>query len=217
MEHALRPRRFPLRMHDPPDTSGQPSVPSGEADAPDAPANANAADPRPTWDDVAERYGPTIYSIAHRLTGDPHDAADLAQDVFVRVYRNLHRYQPGTFEGWIYRIAKNLFLDDVRRRRRRRTASLDTEEHGEPPSDAPGPAETVERATLEARLQRALAALPPRYRLAVVLCDVQGLTYEEIAAATGWPMGTVRSRIHRGRKGLRAHLQAEPADQESGW
>ena len=170
-------------------------------------------DPRPTWDEVAEQYGRTIYNIAYRLTGNPHDAADLAQDVFVRVYRNLHRYAPGTFEGWLYRIPKNLFLDSVRRDQRLRTESLADAEWREPASEEPGPAEAIERATLEARLEDGLALLAPRYRLAVVLCDLQGLTYEEIAAATGWPLGTVRSRIHRGRKRLRAHLEATaPAD-----
>lgn len=173
-------------------------------------------DPRPTWDEVAEEYGPRIYRIALRLTGDAHDAADLAQDVFVQVYRNLHRYQPGTFDGWLYRITKNLFLDRVRRRTRVRTQSLGDDEWNAHASADPGPADVLERRLLEARLQRALDGLPPRYRLAVVLCDVEGLSYEEIASATGWPLGTVRSRIHRGRKQMRDTLEALPAEQFDG-
>jgi RNA polymerase sigma-70 factor, ECF subfamily len=171
-------------------------------------------DPRPGWDEVAERYGDKIYTIAYRLTGNPDDAADLAQDVFVRVYRNLHRYQPGTFEGWLYRITKNLFLDQVRRRGRYRTEPLPAEEWRTPASEDPGPADVVERGTLEASLEAGMAGLREDFRLAVVLCDVEGLSYEEIAQVTGWPLGTVRSRIHRARKQLREHLEALAGEAE---
>lgn len=165
-------------------------------------------DPRPSWEDVADRYGTTIYNMAYRLTGNPDDAADLAQDVFVRVYRNLHRYQPGTFDGWLYRITKNLFLDRVRRTQRIRMEPLAEEDWREPASDEPGPSDLIERRLLESGLEEGLRRLSPDFRLAVVLCDVEGLTYEEVAAATGWPLGTVRSRIHRGRKNLKAFLEA---------
>lgn len=168
-------------------------------------------DPRPTWVEVAERYGDKIYTIAYRLTGDPDEAADLSQEVLVRVYRNLDRYQPGTFEGWLYRITKNLFLDQVRRDKRIRLEALPEEEWRAPVSTEPGPADVIERRTLEARLERGLQALPEDFRLAIVLCDVEGLTYDEVAAATDWPIGTVRSRIHRGRKQLRDFLQRHPA------
>lgn len=164
-------------------------------------------DRRPTEQELAERYGQKIYNVAYRLTGDPDEAADLAQDVFVRALRNLHRYQPGTFDGWLYRITKNLFLDHVRRRRRLRLEPLPEAEWRAPVSQEPGPEELLERRTLEARVQAALQSLPADFRLAVVLCDVENLTYEEVAAATGWPLGTVRSRIHRGRKGIRAYLE----------
>lgn len=170
-------------------------------------AGHEPADPRPSRDEVAERYGDKIFNIAYRLTGNRDDAADLTQDVLVRVLRNLDRYQPGTFDGWLYRITKNLFLDHVRRRARIRMEPLPEEEWRMPASTEPGPADVLERRTLEARLEQGLAELPDDFRLAVVLCDVEGLTYEEIAAATGWPMGTVRSRIHRGRRRLRGHLE----------
>ncbi|MEX0659197.1 MAG: sigma-70 family RNA polymerase sigma factor [Egibacteraceae bacterium] len=173
--------------------------------------DAPRADPRPTWDEVAERYGDQVYNVAYRLTGDADDAADLAQDVFVRVYRNLDRYQPGTFDGWLYRITKNLFLDHVRRRKRVRLEPLPEEEWRVPASGDPGPAELVDRGTLEACLERGLAELSVDFRLAVVLCDVQGLSYEEIAGVTGWPLGTVRSRLHRGRRQLRDYLDRQAA------
>jgi RNA polymerase sigma-70 factor, ECF subfamily len=160
----------------------------------------------PSWDDIAERYGDTVYAMAYRLCGDRDEARDLAQDVFVRVYRNLDRYRPGTFEGWLYRITRNLFLDRVRRRNRFRLEPLPVGEWREPREPGPGPAERAEERLLDAPLESALAELPTTFRTAVVLCDVRGLSYEEIVAETGWPMGTVRSRIHRGRKLLRQRL-----------
>ena len=172
---------------------------------------APEGDPRPDWHEVADRYGDTVYTMAYRLTGNADDAADLTQDVFVRVLRNLHTYRPGTFDGWLYRITKNLFLDRVRRRNRVRMEPLAEEEWRQPVSGEPGPADVVDRATLEARLASGLDQLPPTFRLAIVLCDVEGLTYEEIVEATGWPLGTVRSRIHRARRQLRDHLTARPS------
>jgi RNA polymerase sigma-70 factor, ECF subfamily len=175
-----------------------PPPPTGEA--------GEGGEETPSWEDVATRYGPTIYTMAYRLTGDRDEARDLTQDVFVRVYRNLDRYRPGTFEGWLYRITKNLFLDRVRRGGRLRLEPLPEEEWRQPREQAPGPAEQVEEGVLRGDLERALRELPTTFRTAVVLCDVQGLTYEEIADATGWPIGTVRSRIHRGRRLLRRQL-----------
>ena len=194
-----------------PDPDAAPAA--GQADAPGAqpaPAPARPSQPdaeaAPSWEEIAERYGSVVYTMAYRLTGDRDEARDLAQDVFVRVYRNLDRYQPGTFEGWLYRITKNLFLDRVRRRKRVRFEPLPEEEWRQPSDVTPGPAERIESGLLRGDLERALQELPPLFRTAVVLCDVQGLSYEEVAQATGWPIGTVRSRIHRGRRLLRRRL-----------
>lgn len=167
---------------------------------------AGAVDPVPSWDEIADRYGQTVYTMAYRLTGDPEEAKDLAQDVFVRVYRNLDKYSPGTFEGWLYRITKNLFLDRVRRAKRVRMEALPDEEWRQPEELEPGPAERLDARLLRGDIEHAMNRLPPDFRTAVVMCDVQGLTYEEIARSTGWPLGTVRSRIHRGRKLLREAL-----------
>jgi RNA polymerase sigma-70 factor, ECF subfamily len=166
------------------------------------------ADPVPSWDEIADRYGRKIYTMAYRLTGDREEAKDLSQDVFVRVYRNLDKYEPGTFEGWLYRITKNLFLDRIRRRKRVRMEPLPEEEWRQPEDEGPGPAERLETGVLRGDIEVAITELPPTFRTAVVMCDVQGLSYEEIAVATGWPLGTVRSRIHRGRKLLRTALSA---------
>jgi RNA polymerase sigma-70 factor (ECF subfamily) len=162
---------------------------------------------RPTRAEVAERWGDRIYTIAYRLTGNPHDAADLSQDVYLRIHAKLEHYQPGTFDGWIYRVTKNMFLDSVRRQNRMQTQRLGDENWSEPVSTELEPADVVDRRTLEARLQRGLDRLPPNFRLAVVLSDIENLTYDEIARITGWPTGTVRSRIHRGRSRLRAWLE----------
>src|SRR6187455_3603714 len=78
----------------------------------------------PTWEEVVEQHSARVYRLAYRLTGNPHDAEDLTQDVFVRVFRSLSSYTPGTFEGWLHRITTNLFLDQVRRKQRIRLDAL---------------------------------------------------------------------------------------------
>ncbi len=176
----------------------------------DSGEDGRECDPRPTFDEVVEQYGPKIYRTALRLTGNLDDAADLSQDVFLRIYGSLDRYEPGTFDGWLYRVTKNLFLDRARRRVRLRLEPLPDEEWRVPASGEPGPADVLERRTLEATLENGLAQLAADFRLAVVLCDVEGLTYDEIADVTGWPLGTVRSRIHRGRRALRDYLATQP-------
>jgi len=159
-----------------------------------------------TWEEVARVYGRKIYNFAYRLTGNPDDAHDLVQEVLLRVHRGLSSYQPGSFEGWLWRITRNAFLDDVRRQKRRPTSPLPDE------VDRWGQASTESADTEYARIslgddiQKALLELPIDFREAVVLCDVVGLSYEEIAKAVAVPIGTVRSRIHRGRKILKELL-----------
>jgi RNA polymerase sigma-70 factor (ECF subfamily) len=161
----------------------------------------------PSWEEVARLHGRTIYNFAYRLTGNAHDAHDLVQEVLLRVRRGLQAYAPtGSFEGWLWRITRNAFLDEIRRRKRRPTVPLpdgDREDSGA----APGPDEELATARLSEDVQRALLELPYDFREAVVLCDVVGLSYEEIADAAAIPVGTVRSRIHRGRRMLRGLLE----------
>ncbi|WP_432934646.1 RNA polymerase sigma factor SigE [Microbispora sp. CA-135349] len=160
----------------------------------------------PTWEEVVRTHSTRVYRLAYRLTGNVHDAEDLTQEVFVRVFRSLSSYTPGTFEGWLHRITTNLFLDMARRKQRIRFEGLadDAAErlHGREPS----PAQAYDDAHLEPDIQAALDALAPEFRAAVVLCDIEGLSYEEIAATLGVKLGTVRSRIHRGRAQLREAL-----------
>jgi RNA polymerase sigma factor (sigma-70 family) len=160
----------------------------------------------PTWDEVVREHSARVYRLAYRLTGNQHDAEDLTQEVFVRVFRSLSNYTPGTFEGWLHRITTNLFLDMVRRRQRIRFESLGDDAADRLEGREPTPAEAFDKRNLDADIQSALAALPPDYRAAVVLCDIEGLSYEEIAATLDVKLGTVRSRIHRGRAQLRAAL-----------
>jgi RNA polymerase sigma-70 factor (ECF subfamily) len=160
----------------------------------------------PSWDDVARDHADRVYRLAYRLTGNPHDAEDLTQETFIRVFRSLADYKPGTFEGWLHRITTNLFLDMVRRRARLRMEGL-PEDTDRLPGGGPEPEQVFSDTHLDPVLQAALDELAPEFRAAVVLCDVEGLSYEEIGATLGVKLGTVRSRIHRGRAALRAALQ----------
>jgi RNA polymerase sigma factor (sigma-70 family) len=160
----------------------------------------------PSWEEVVEQHSARVYRLAYRLTGNVHDAEDLTHDVFIRVFRSLHSYQPGTFEGWLHRITTNVFLDKMRRKQRIRFDALSDESASRLQSREPGPEQVFADAHFDDDVQRALDALPPDFRAAVVLCDIEGLSYEEIAATLGVKLGTVRSRIHRGRAQLREAL-----------
>ena len=144
--------------------------------------------------------------LAYRLSGNRSDAEDLTQETFVRVFRSLADYTPGTFEGWLHRITTNLFLDMVRRRQKIRFDALAEDASERLASDEPGPERAYEQNNLDPEVQRALDALLADFRAAVVLCDLEGLTYEEIALTLDIKVGTVRSRIHRGRVLLREAL-----------
>ena len=165
----------------------------------------------PTWSELVQEHADSVYRLAYRLSGNQHDAEDLTQETFMRVFRSLKSYQPGTFEGWLHRITTNLFLDMVRRRAKIRMEAL-PEDYERVPGTDMTPEEAYNVANLDPALQRALDDLAPDFRVAVVLCDVVGMTYEEIGETLGVKMGTVRSRIHRGRAQLRESLEAQALD-----
>jgi RNA polymerase sigma-70 factor (ECF subfamily) len=176
--------------------------------APQGPDAAPATDwTPPTWEQVVREHSGRVYRLAYRLTGNSHDAEDLTQEVFVRVFRSLPTYTPGTFEGWLHRITTNLFLDMARRRQRIRFEGLGDDTAQRLRGDEPTPAQAFDDRHLDSDIQAALKALAPEYRAAVVLCDIEGLSYEEIAESLGVKLGTVRSRIHRGRAQLRTALE----------
>jgi RNA polymerase sigma-70 factor (ECF subfamily) len=162
----------------------------------------------PTWEDVAKDHGRFLYGLAYRLAGNHHDAQDVVQDVLIRVQRGLSSYEPGNIEGWLSRITTNAFLDRVRKSNRRPTIALPDDPdriiQGSPGADA-----ELAQESLPDDLQQLLSNLAPEYRVAVVLKDVVGFSYEEISDALAVPMGTVRSRIHRGRAQLRTALEGD--------
>ncbi len=160
----------------------------------------------PEWQEIVEEHTDRVYRLALRLTGNRHDAEDLTQEVFVRVFRSLHTYTPGTFAGWLHRITTNLFLDQARRKQRIRFDALTDERAAKLASAAAPPEAAYADRMFDDDVESALAALPPDFRAAVVLCDIEGLSYEEIAEILGAKLGTVRSRIHRGRAMLRSAL-----------
>ncbi|MGW5423842.1 RNA polymerase sigma factor SigE [Streptomyces sp. NPDC003943] len=180
------------------------SAPTTATFAPDADSQAWTP---PSWEEIVSTHSGRVYRLAYRLTGNQHDAEDLTQEVFVRVFRSLSSYTPGTFEGWLHRITTNLFLDMVRRKQRIRFDALADDAAERLPSREPSPQQAFNDTHFDADVQQALDTLAPEFRAAVVLCDIEGLSYEEIAATLGVKLGTVRSRIHRGRSHLRKALK----------
>ena len=142
-----------------------------------------------------------LFGAAYRMTGSVADAEDLVQETFLRAYRSFHRFAPGSnAKAWLLTILHNLRTD--RLRKSGRSPAL-----VELPEDGPAVPPAQERGTEARDLERLLQEMPEPFRSAVVLRDVQDLSYEEIAAATEAPIGTVMSRIHRGRALLRAALR----------
>jgi RNA polymerase sigma factor (sigma-70 family) len=160
----------------------------------------------PSWQDVVTAHSARVYRLAYRLTGNRFDAEDLTQEVFIRAFRSLASFTPGTMEGWLHRITTNLFLDQARRRKRIRFDGLPDDAANRLPSTQPGPERLFEFNNLDLDVQAALEELAPAFRAAVVLSDIEGLPYDEVAQALGVKLGTVRSRIHRGRAMLRQKL-----------
>lgn len=171
------------------------------------------------FEELLQRHLRQIYRVAYRLTGNRDDAEDLAQEAIVEAFRAFDRYQPGTyFDRWVYRIMTRTHIDTVRRRGRRPEVSLDAPvaATGDPLVELLGevrddPQYRMEVTDLDGEIQAALDSLPEEFRMVVVLADVEGLSYDEVAAAARCPVGTVRSRLHRARdmlrKALRPHLR----------
>ncbi|MGA4670463.1 RNA polymerase sigma factor SigE [Propionibacteriaceae bacterium Y1923] len=186
---------------------------ASKADRAAGPAADEPADwQAPTWEELVRDHSDMVYRVALRLTGNAPDAEDLTQEVFIRAFKSIHKFEPGTLNGWLHRITTNLFLDGARRNKRIRFDPM-AEAQERVPSSARGPAEAMLDTSLDHDVARALADLSPDHRVAVVLCDIEGLSYEEIAQILDIKIGAVRSRIHRGREGLRRSLaHRRPAD-----
>lgn len=185
------------------------SGPSRDGVSDEALAAAAAAGDRGALEHLLERHADRVHAICRRVTGDPHDALDATQEALIALARRIDGFDGRSrFTTWLYRVATNAALDEIRRRGRR-PAPLDV---GAP--DAPAPAATRNFDTaVEARLDvdEALGHLHPDFRAAVVLRDLCDLEYEEIAEVLGVPIGTVRSRIARGRAALAERISSPDA------
>jgi len=167
------------------------------------------------FEELLRRHLRSIYRVAYRLAGNADDAEDLMQEAVAEAFRAFDRYQPGTyFDRWVYRIMHRTHIDWIRRRGRRPEISFDA------PTPAGGdsllarlgdtaadPQQLTEARDLDGPVQAALDGLPPEFRTVVVLADIEGLSYDEIAAVAACPVGTVRSRLHRAREALREALR----------
>jgi RNA polymerase sigma-70 factor (ECF subfamily) len=161
---------------------------------------------------LVERYQRPVFGLCVRMLSSPPAAEDAAQEVFVSAWQGLQGYRGGSFKSWILRIAGNQCRDELRRRKRRPTDSLDgrIEEEGErvvPADSGRSPEELALDSEMGRLIQAGLNTLPEDQRSAVVLSDLQGLAYQEVAATMGTSIGTVKSRISRGRRRLRDFLQ----------
>lgn len=177
---------------------------------------ADAQPDRAAFAELLKRYQSHLNRLFYHLAPDWQERADLTQEVWIRVYRNLHRLQePAKFRGWLSRIATNLFYDELRKRKRvNPPLSLDAprfiedgEMSWELPDDAPSPSDDLATQEFYDHLQTAIAELPETFRTTIVLREIEGLPYEDIAAMTGVSLGTVKSRIARARLKLQSVLQ----------
>ena len=167
------------------------------------------------FEELARKTHKQAYGLAYRLTGNSSEAEDLVQESFLRAFRFFHRYdQELPFTSWLYRIMTNAHVDSLRRRGRLKTTSLDqagAEGNAvwELPDGRPSPDRAMIEQSIDEPVQNALDAMNPEFRTAVILADVEEMAYEEIAEIMGTSVGTVRSRIHRGRRQLRNYLVAK--------
>jgi len=176
-------------------------------------AAAQAGD-LPAFNQLILHYQGLAYNVAYRIMGDPDSAADATQDGFIKAFKKLGQYRGGSFKAWLLRIITNTCYDVLRARKRRPTSSLEREDE-DPDYDsrlldnAERPEAYVLRQELAGLLQTAIARLPPDQRTALILADIEGLDYQEIAEATGAALGTVKSRLSRARARLRDILLAQ--------
>ena len=173
-------------------------------------------DPADRFESLVREHEAAIYRVAYRLSGNHDDAQDLVQDTLIEAFESFHRFSEGThFDRWIFRIMKNTFIDKVRKRPKVPISSLETGKTGSDGESAPievvdmaGAADAALMArTLDGPIQEALQELPEEFRLVLVLSDIEDYSYEEISMILNCPIGTVRSRLHRGRTILKDKLK----------
>src|SRR5450759_3195735 len=168
------------------------------------------------FNQLVRTYQTLVYRTAYRVLGDGASAEDATQDALVSAYKHLRDYRGGSFKAWLLRIVTNACYDQLRVKQRRPTASLDAMLI-DPDNPAPGadraapdsPQEIAERRELGEVIQRGLAPLPTAQSVTLVLADIEGFSYDEVAASTGTNVGTVKSRLSRARAALRDFLLAQ--------
>ncbi|MBN1580421.1 MAG: sigma-70 family RNA polymerase sigma factor [Anaerolineae bacterium] len=169
---------------------------------------------RRAFNELVVHYQTLIYNVAYRILGDPDRAADATQEAFISAYRGIGRFHGGSFKGWLMRIVTNACYDQLRVKKRRPTASLDAivysdqEESQLQGSQQERPEEYVDQQELGQLIQRGLETLPAEQRAIVVLIDIQEFQYDQVSEALGISLGTVKSRLSRGRRKLRDFLQS---------
>ncbi len=170
---------------------------------------------RKEFDELVHRYHRQAYNVAYRMASNHAEAEDLVQEAFIRAFRFFDQYNRDLpFDNWLYKIMSNVFIDRLRKQKKNNHRSLDApintgdgEMQMEIADESAGPEDEVLSAQMDAHLQQALESLPELFRLTVIYADIEGLSYEEIADVTKTNIGTVRSRLHRGRKMLRDRLE----------
>ena len=165
-------------------------------------------------DTLVERHQSRVYNLCLRVLGDPDEAADASQDAFVAAIRKLHTFRgEAAFTTWLHRVTVNTCYDSLRRKRRRPLLHVLDDEGEERPDPAPPVPDHAERVGLSIDVERALRTVPDEFRVVLVMADVEDLPYDRIADILQIPVGTVKSRVFRGRAALgRALGVGEPAD-----
>ncbi len=169
-----------------------------------------------SFNELVSHYQDMVYNVAYRILGDSQAAADASQDTFLSAYQAVGKFKGGSFKAWLLRIATNACYDQLRLQKRRPTSSLeavytDSDSSSHFVNGRESPEESALRHELGQTIQGGIGTLPAEQRVTLVLSDVQGLSYVEIALATGASVGTVKSRLSRARARLRDYLldQAE--------
>jgi RNA polymerase sigma-70 factor, ECF subfamily len=170
------------------------------------------------WESIVRRYARPIFRLTYRYTGRREEAEDLTQEIFLRIYENLSTYraEAGTFNSWVYRLGRNLIIDRWRHTRFLRQCGGLPEDAGADMEDPSGPSphRSFEQTEAVRLVREGLQNLSPENKEAVILCDLQGMGYQEMSAVLGVPEGTVKSRISRGRLALARELSRTPAWKE---
>ena len=156
--------------------------------------------------ELVGRYQRMAYNVAYRMLGDTQAAEDATQEAFFSAWRNIGRFRGGSFKAWVLQITANASRDQLRRLKRRPVVPLESLPYDPPSVSTESPEDYAVRKEMAEHVQRGLTTLSHEQRIAVILCDMQGLSYEEVAEAMGCSLGTVKSRISRGRCQLRDYF-----------